>query len=102
MSYGPAPTRDAYDELKKIATDANLNFGRDGDLTPHALRHTDGTNMIRDGEDIMVVAELLGHSIETARRDSLPTGQDSNAPSNASPSTSSPARPDSRARQRRR
>lgn len=32
--------------------------------------------MIRDGEDIVVVAEILGHSIETARHYSLPTEQD--------------------------
>ena len=66
-------TRGAYDELKKIAADANLEFGRDGDLTPHALRHTAGTNMIRDGEDIVVVAEILGHSIETARQSCPPS-----------------------------
>jgi hypothetical protein len=35
-----------------------------------------GTNMIRNGEDIVVVAEILGHDIETARRYSLPTEQD--------------------------
>ncbi|MGH3783619.1 MAG: tyrosine-type recombinase/integrase [Pseudonocardiaceae bacterium] len=45
-------------------------------MTPHALRHTAGTNMIRDGEDVVVVAEILGHSIETARRYSLPTEAD--------------------------
>jgi len=73
---GRLTTRGAYDELKTIAADANLEFGRDGDLTPHALRHTAGTNMIRDGEDIVVVAEILGHSIETARRYSLPTEAD--------------------------
>jgi hypothetical protein len=32
--------------------------------------------MIRDGEDIVTVAEILGHSLETARRYSLPTQQD--------------------------
>jgi Phage integrase family len=54
----------------------NLQFGRDGDLTPHALRHIAGTNLVRDGEDIVTVAEILGHSIETARRYSLPTEDD--------------------------
>jgi site-specific recombinase XerD len=73
---GRLSARGAYDQLKKIAADANLEFGRDGDLTPHALRHTAGTNMIRDGEDIVTVAEILGHSIETARRYSLPTEAD--------------------------
>lgn len=32
--------------------------------------------MIRGGEDIVTVAEILGHSVETARRYSLPTQQD--------------------------
>lgn len=43
---GRLTARGAYDVLKVIADDANLAFGRDGDLTPHALRHTAGTNMI--------------------------------------------------------
>nr|CEL13409.1 Site-specific recombinase XerD [Kibdelosporangium sp. MJ126-NF4]CTQ99098.1 Site-specific recombinase XerD [Kibdelosporangium sp. MJ126-NF4] len=76
---GRLTTRGAYDELKKIAIDANLEFGRDGDLTPHALRHTAGTNMIRGGQDIVTVAKILGHSIETARRYSLPTEADKQA-----------------------
>jgi site-specific recombinase XerD len=73
---GRLSARGAYDVLKAIAADANLEFGRDGDLTPHALRHTAGTNMIRDGQDIVIVAEILGHSVETARRYSLPTEAD--------------------------
>jgi integrase/recombinase XerC len=76
---GRLSTRGAYDVLKAIAADANLEFGRDGDLTPHALRHTTGTNLVRDGEDIVTVAEILGHSIETARRYSLPTEADKQA-----------------------
>ena len=32
--------------------------------------------MIRQGEDVVTVAELLGHSIETTRRYSLPTQAD--------------------------
>lgn len=76
---GRLSTRGAYDVLKVIAADANLKFGRDGDLTPHALRHTTGTNLVRDGQDIVTVAEILGHSIETARRYSLPTEADKQA-----------------------
>ena len=30
----------------------------------------------REGQDIVTVAEILGHSIETARRYSLPTEND--------------------------
>ncbi|MEU4807416.1 tyrosine-type recombinase/integrase [Actinosynnema sp. NPDC023587] len=76
---GRLSTRGAYDVLKAVAADANLEFGRDGDLTPHALRHTTGTNLVRDGQDIVTVAEILGHSIETARRYSLPTEADKQA-----------------------
>ncbi|MEU5846073.1 tyrosine-type recombinase/integrase [Saccharopolyspora shandongensis] len=75
---GRLSKRGAYDVLKVIAA-ANLEFGRDGDLTPHVLRHTTGTNLVRDGEDIVTVAEILGHSIETARRYSLPTEADKQA-----------------------
>lgn len=91
-SAGPAPTptpalflntrggrlsaRGAYDLLVAIAEDANLEIGRDADFTPQVLRHSAGTAMIRGGEDIVTVAELLGHSVETADRYSLPTHQD--------------------------
>ncbi|KAB2340619.1 tyrosine-type recombinase/integrase [Actinomadura rudentiformis] len=51
-------------------------LGRDGIFTPHVLRHTAGTTMTRRGTDIVIVAELLGHSVETARRYSQPTLQD--------------------------
>jgi integrase/recombinase XerC len=76
---GRLSTRGAYNILKTVAADANLTFGRDGDLTPHSLRHTAGTDLVRDGQDIVTVAEILGHSIETARRYSLPTDADKQA-----------------------
>lgn len=44
--------------------------------TPHVLRHTVGTTLTRAGTDIILVAEILGHSVETARRYALPTQQD--------------------------
>jgi integrase/recombinase XerC len=73
---GRLSTRGAYDVLTRIAQDANLEIGRDGDFTPHVLRHSAATAMIRSGEDIVTVAEILGHSIETARRYALPTHAD--------------------------
>lgn len=73
---GRLSTRGAYDQLKAIAADANLEFGRDGDLTPHSLRHTTGTNLVRDGVDLGLVAEILGHSVETARHYSQPSEED--------------------------
>jgi len=50
--------------------------GIDG-LTIHVLRHTFGTNLIRQGTDVVLVAELMGHRrLDTTRRYSLPTTAD--------------------------
>lgn len=76
---GRLTSRGAYGLLQAIAADANLTFGREGDLTPHTLRHTAVTNMIRGGQDVIVVAELFGQSVETVRRYSLPTEADKQA-----------------------
>jgi site-specific recombinase XerD len=73
---GRLSARGAYGILAGIAEDAGLDVGTDRDFTPHTLRHTAGTTMVRNGEDIVTVAELLGHSVETARRYSLPTEHD--------------------------
>ncbi|WP_068922219.1 tyrosine-type recombinase/integrase [Planobispora rosea] len=61
-------TRGIYDILVGLADAAGIE-----DFTPHVLRHTMGTNLRKEGRDIVVIAELLGHSIETARRYTLPT-----------------------------
>jgi len=46
-------------------------------LSAHVLRHTFTTNLIRGGQDLVLVAELTGHArLETVRRYSLPTEQD--------------------------
>lgn len=76
---GRLTTRGAYDELRAIADDAGLEVGRDAEFTPHVLRHTAGTNLIRDGQDVVLVAEILGQSLETTRRYSLPTDADKQA-----------------------
>jgi site-specific recombinase XerD len=73
---GRLSVRGAYDILTGLAEQANLEVGRDAEFTPHVLRHSAATSMIRDGEDIVTVAEILGHSVETVRRYSLPTQQD--------------------------
>ena len=72
-------TRGAYGVLAALAEAAGLDVGRDADFTPHVLRHTAGTTMTRSGTNIVLVAEILGHSIETARRYSLPTHHDRQA-----------------------
>jgi integrase/recombinase XerC len=54
-----------------LAEDAHL------ELTAHVLRHTFATNLIRQGNDLVLVAEMTGHArLETVRRYSLPTEAD--------------------------
>ena len=61
-------TRGIYDILVGLADAAGVE-----DFTPHVLRHTLGTKMRQEGVDVVIIAELLGHSVEVARRYSLPT-----------------------------
>jgi len=52
----------------------------DVDASPHVLRHTFVTNLVRDGADVVLVAELAGHrNLDTTRRYSLPTVDDLDA-----------------------
>lgn len=49
-------------------------------LSPHVLRHTFVTRLVRAGVDVVLVAELAGHrSLETTRRYALPTQEDREA-----------------------
>jgi len=72
-------TRGVYNALTTIAEAAGIDVGRDAQFTPHVLRHTAGTTMTRAGTDTILVAEILGHSLETARRYALPTSEDHHA-----------------------
>lgn len=69
-------TRTADEIVGSIAAAAGL-----ADLvTPHMLRHTFATDIIRTGTDIVTVAELLGHaSLESTRIYTLPTDDDLDA-----------------------
>jgi integrase/recombinase XerD len=59
--------------LGAIAEEARIS----DEFTSHALRHSFGTRLIREGHDIVVVAELLGHKrLDQTRRYSLPTQAD--------------------------
>ncbi|MDQ6804868.1 MAG: tyrosine-type recombinase/integrase [Actinomycetota bacterium] len=49
-------------------------------LSAHVLRHTCVTNLVRGGNDIVLVADLAGHRrLETTRRYSLPSAADRQA-----------------------
>ncbi|MEV2273869.1 tyrosine-type recombinase/integrase [Nonomuraea africana] len=38
------------------------------EFTPHSLRHSFGTQLLRNGVDIVVVADLMGHAtLDTTR-----------------------------------
>jgi integrase/recombinase XerC len=71
---GSRPTSEAVDDVIAAITRA---AGLDEEITAHTLRHTFGTTMVRDGVDIVQVAQLMGHSrLETTRRYSAPSDED--------------------------
>lgn len=46
-------------------------------ISPHMLRHTFGTVLVRGGTDIVIVADLMGHSrLDTARIYATPSEED--------------------------
>ncbi|MCA1677558.1 MAG: tyrosine-type recombinase/integrase [Actinobacteria bacterium] len=66
--------RSADDAVRKVAADAHLQ------ISAHVLRHTCLTNLVRGGEDLVMVAELAGHRrLDTTRRYSLPSQADRQA-----------------------
>jgi integrase/recombinase XerC len=51
--------------------------GLDDDASAHILRHTFATTLIRGGTDLVVVADMLGHTrLDQTRRYALPTTAD--------------------------
>jgi len=57
--------------VRKIGLDAGL------ELSPHTLRHTCLTSLIRKQNDVILVADIAGHkSLNTTRRYTLPTAAD--------------------------
>lgn len=68
----------AVRSLRYTVTAAGIEA--DVDVSPHVLRHTCATIMLREGADIVTVAEHLGHaSIETTRIYTRPSIEDAEA-----------------------
>jgi len=70
---GRLGVRGAHDIITGIASVAGL----EDDATAHVLRHTFATTLVRGGTDLVIVAELLGHSrLETTRGYARSTAED--------------------------
>lgn len=62
--------------VRRLGGEANL----EAPLSAHVLRHTCLTNLVRHGNDLVMVAEIAGHKrLETTRRYSLPSEADREA-----------------------
>lgn len=71
---GRLSARSADEAVRKVAAAADL------EISAHVLRHTCLTNLVRGGEDLVMVAELAGHRrLDTTRRYSLPSAADRQA-----------------------
>jgi len=71
---GRLSARSADEAVRKLVADAGL------EVSAHALRHTCLTNLVRAGEDLVMVAEIAGHRrLDTTRRYSLPSETDRQA-----------------------
>jgi integrase/recombinase XerC len=71
---GTRLTTDAINDILAAITGA---AGLDDRVTAHTLRHTFGTSLVRDGVDLVTVAQLMGHSrLETTRAYTQPSQAD--------------------------
>ncbi len=58
--------------IAKLVAQVGVDARIEG-LSPHVLRHTCLTNLVRDGRDLVLVAEVAGHKrLETTRRYTRP------------------------------
>ncbi|WP_342751857.1 tyrosine-type recombinase/integrase [Nonomuraea fuscirosea] len=74
---GRLTDRAARDIITGLGEACGINDDPVEPFSPHVLRHTFATQLIRDGKDPILVAELLGHgSLDTTRRYALPTEAD--------------------------
>ena len=81
---GRLSDRTARNIITAFGDAIGLNDEPSEPFSPHILRHTFATQLIRDGSDPILVAELLGHgSLDTTRRYALPAETDKEAALNA-------------------
>ncbi|MBO3749939.1 tyrosine-type recombinase/integrase [Streptosporangiaceae bacterium NEAU-GS5] len=74
---GRLSDRAARDIITGLGDAVGLGDDPTEPFSPHVLRHTFATQLIRDGKDPILVAELLGHgSLDTTRRYALPAEAD--------------------------
>jgi integrase/recombinase XerC len=77
---GRLSDRAARDIITGLGEACGINDDPAEPFGPQVLRHTFATQLIRDGKDPILVAELLGHgSLDTTRRYALPTEADKQA-----------------------
>jgi integrase/recombinase XerC len=74
---GRISDRYAREIIEGLGRLANLDTERLEPFGPHVLRHTFGTQLVRAGVDLVIVAELMGHArLDTTRIYTLPTKAD--------------------------
>lgn len=77
---GRLSDRAARDIITGLGDAVGLGDDPTEPFSSHVLRHTFATQLIRDGKDPILVAELLGHgSLDTTRRYALPSEADKEA-----------------------
>ncbi|GHE27106.1 hypothetical protein GCM10017673_31430 [Streptosporangium violaceochromogenes] len=77
---GRLTDRAARDVITGLGRDAGLGGEPGEPFGPHILRHTFGTQLVRAGTDLVLVAELMGHErLDTTRQYTLPAPADRTA-----------------------